>query len=275
MAGLKHVASQGTSMSAPHVSGAVALLFQKYGALTPAQVQTLLHDRAVVDGVVTAFGAVPNKDFGWGKLNLGDLSDPTCAVTAPDGGEVLMEGTIADLTWSAADLYFGVTGVDVEISRDDGVTWSALATGIANTGSMAWTVTGPATTTARLRVTARDAAGNEGSDVSDGVWEIAESQVAVGDQDVTEFALAGITPNPVREQAVVEYAVPRPCEVSVRLYDLQGREVAALARGPHEPGVYRVTWGGDVDGRRAGTGIYFLQLRGPGVTLTQRIVVAH
>ena len=363
--GLTHTASQGTSMSAPHVSGAVALLFQKYGALTPTQVRTILHDRAIVDGFVTAFGAAPNKDFGWGKLALGDMSDPICTVTSPDGGEALAVGAHVDLTWSAADPLVGVTGVDIELSRDQGATWSAIATGIANTGSLAWTVTGPATDHALLRVTASDAAANRGVDVSNAAWAIVNPQVSVeavlfraepveegirlawefadpsrfssigvergptangpwselaldvsyegsatvaldrtaevgrtyfyrlavtyrdGGSDaygplsatagrpITEFALAGITPNPTRDRTVVGYAVPFDAEVSVLLYDLQGREVAVLARGPHRPGVYQATWSGEVDGGRARAGVYFLQLSSPGVSKTRRIVVAR
>jgi subtilisin family serine protease len=365
VAGLKHTANQGTSMSAPHVTGAVALLYQKYGALTPAQVQTRLHDRAVVDGFVTAFGAAPNKDFGWGKLNLGDMSDPTCTVTAPNGGEVLSLGDNVNLTWSASDPLFGVTAVDVEISRNNGGSWSTIATAVANTGSLAWTVTGPPTTQALLRVTASDAAANAGVDASDAVWEIIDPLVGVGGtlfraepveegvrltwdiadpslyssivlergtaatgpwiqlgldvsfegsatvaldrtaeaghtyyyrlavtyrdggtnafgplsatagRPITEFALTGTSPNPTRDGAVIGYTVPRASEVSVLLYDLQGREVAVLARGPHGPGAYQVAWSGEVDGGRAHAGVYFLRLDGPGVMKTRRLVVAR
>ena len=38
----------GTSMSAPIVSGSIALLLQKYPDLTPAQVKLRLYERAVV-----------------------------------------------------------------------------------------------------------------------------------------------------------------------------------------------------------------------------------
>lgn len=276
VAGLKHTANQGTSMSAPHVTGAVALLFQKYGPLTPAQLQTQLHNRAVVDGFVTAFGAAPNKDFGWGKLNLGDMTDPTCAVTAPNGGEVVDVGSPVNLTWNASDPFGGVTGVDLAISRDNGSNWTNVATGVANTGSFVWNVTGPVTTTALLRVTASDAAANQGSDVSDAAWEIQDPPVtAVGDQDIVEYALARVSPNPISDQAVIEYAVPKASEVSLLLYDLQGRQVAQLARGPHGVGVHQVTWSGEVDGGRAHAGVYFLQLKAPGVTKTQRLVVAR
>jgi flagellar hook capping protein FlgD len=165
--------------------------------------------------------------------------------------------------------------VDVELSRDNGGSWTTLATDVPNTGSLAWTVSGPPTTTARLRVTARDAEGNQGTDASNAPWTI-QSAVAVEEGPaITEFALLGSVPNPARDQAVIEYAVPRTSEVTVILHDLQGRVVAVLASGPHEPGVHHVTWSGEVDGGRARAGVYFLQLRSPGVTKTRRIVVAH
>jgi hypothetical protein len=47
--------------------------------------------------------------------------------------------------------------VNIEVSRDGGNTWVTLASGVANSGNASgtfgWTVTGPATTTARIRVT--------------------------------------------------------------------------------------------------------------------------
>jgi subtilisin family serine protease len=363
--GNAHIVSQGTSMSAPHVTGAIALLFQKYGALTPAQVQTELHNRATVDGFVTAFGAAPNKDFGWGKLNLGDMTDPFCTVAAPNGGEMLVVGDGTNLTWSASDPFIGVTGVDVELSRNNGGTWETIALGVANTGSLPWTVTGPTTNTALLRVTARDAAGNRGVDASDAVWAIDPPPVAVAvslfraepveegvrltwefadpsvftrialerataatgpwsevdaefslegsatvaldrtveaghtyyyrlattyrdgrtaafgplsataGRPITEFALALMSRNPTDHQAVIEFTVPRKSDVSVAMFDLQGREVATLTSGSHDPGRYQVTWSGEVDGGRAHAGVYFIRLMSPGISKTGRIVVSH
>jgi hypothetical protein len=46
--------------------------------------------------------------------------------------------------------------VNIELSRDGGTTWTALATNVLNsantTGSFTWTVTGPATAQPRIRV---------------------------------------------------------------------------------------------------------------------------
>lgn len=362
--GQAHTMMGGTSMSAPHVTGAIALLYQKYGALTPAQVQTLLHTRARTDAFVTAFGAVPNKDFGWGKLNMGDMTDPLCTVTAPNGGEALVIGAGTNLTWSASDAYLGVTGVDLELSRNGGGIWETIALGVANTGSYAWTVTGPVTGNALLRVTAKDAADNKGVDVSNAVWTISNPvgvvvsqfraepvedgvrlvwefadpsqfprvvveragastgpwsavdagislegsatvaldrsveagrtyfyRLATTDRNgatavfgplsatagrpILEFVLEGISPNPTGHQAVIEYSVPRASDVSVVMFDLQGRAVATLASGRHPMGRYHVTWSGEVDGGPAPAGVYFVHLKGPGVATTRRIVVSH
>jgi hypothetical protein len=46
------------------------------------------------------------------------------------------------------------------------LTWSAIATGLANGGTYAWTVPASATTSGRVRVRAHDAAGNLGADSS-------------------------------------------------------------------------------------------------------------
>jgi hypothetical protein len=74
---------------------------------------------------------------------------------------------------------------------------------------------------------------------------------------------------------VIEYTVPHASEVQVALYDLQGREVAVLARGAHGPGVYQATWDGQVDGGPARTGVYFARIQGPGAASTRRLVFSR
>ncbi len=176
--GMNHVVNAGTSMAAPHVSGAVALLLQKYGAaVTPNFAKAFLNSRALVDANT---GAVWNKDWGNGKLRLGDMVDPVVNVLAPNGGESFTVGDPVNLDWNATDALGGVTSVDLYLSRNgSGGPWETIATGEANDGTYPWVATGPATNNALLRAVAADAALNSDTDESDAKWTIDDAVPAV------------------------------------------------------------------------------------------------
>jgi hypothetical protein len=97
---------------------------------------------------------------------------PTALVVHPNGGETLNIGEPDTLRWDATD-DIGVVSVDLYLSRTglEG-SYETIATGLANTGSYAWTVTGPASVDAFLKVVAYDAQGNSGEDVSDAAFTI-------------------------------------------------------------------------------------------------------
>lgn len=96
----------------------------------------------------------------------GDVTPPSVAVNSPDGGEDWKAGSAHAITWTATD-NVAVTAVDLAYSINGGATFPyTIATGIANTGSYSWTVPNTPATTARVRVTAHDAAGNVGADSS-------------------------------------------------------------------------------------------------------------
>ena len=231
-------------MAAPHVSGAVALLLQARGALTPAEVKAYLASHATVDAFT---GAVWNRDWGYGKLNLGDLVAPTAHVTSPNGGEDYLIGTSTNLTWSASDALGGVTNVDLRLSRSGpSGPFENIAVGIPNSGSYAWTVTGPPTAVnVYLKVTAHDANGNSGSDLSDAPFHIH------GAAAVSEVVTPGV--------ASFEIALPREARIKVAVLDVQGREVAVLARGVYRAGRYVLAWNGKRAGRAATSGLYLVR----------------
>jgi hypothetical protein len=83
------------------------------------------------------------------------LAAPTITVTSPNTNVNWAMGSIHNLTWTH-NLGMAET-VQIELSRDGGTTWSVFAAAAANTantsGAFSWTTTGPATTSARIRVT--------------------------------------------------------------------------------------------------------------------------
>ncbi len=85
---------------------------------------------------------------------------PGISLTSPLGGESWAAGTAHPITWTAT----GLSGsVNVELSRDGGATYAALGTAPATAGSLTWTVTGPATQQAIIRVSQASGGGTYSS----------------------------------------------------------------------------------------------------------------
>lgn len=100
-----------------------------------------------------------------------DTTAPAAQLLAPNGGEGWEIGSSRSITWSASD-GVGVVSVSLDYSRDEGATWTSIATGLPNTGSHAWTVPAPSTSRGRVRVTAHDAAGHSTTDGSNANFSI-------------------------------------------------------------------------------------------------------
>ena len=76
------------------------------------------------------------------------------------------------------------------------------------------------------------------------------------EQPESDVVLEGVRPNPFRTSTSASFTLRRPAYVELEVYDLLGRRVDALERGPLPTGTYRRTW--NAGGSPAGT--YFLRL---------------
>ncbi|MBS1963193.1 MAG: hypothetical protein JST04_13335 [Bdellovibrionales bacterium] len=101
-----------------------------------------------------------------------DVVSPTVAILTPNGGETLRGGATYNITWNASDAN-GVVNVGLRYSTDGFSTFTAIASGLSNTGTYAWTV--PSINSATVLVKAigvNDPAGNGSMDGSDSVFTI-------------------------------------------------------------------------------------------------------
>jgi hypothetical protein len=74
---------------------------------------------------------------------------PTITVISPNGGEIWDVGSTQIIRWRSV----GVSGnVRIELSLDNGKNWTSIIANTTNDGSEPWTVTGPMTPQARIRV---------------------------------------------------------------------------------------------------------------------------
>jgi hypothetical protein len=83
------------------------------------------------------------------------------------------------------------------------------------------------------------------------------------------FQLTSSRPNPFRRQALLRFALPRRTHVTIRLYDVAGREVRTLLDDDRGPGSHDCAL--QADGLAAG--VYSCRLIADGFTQTRRIVL--
>jgi hypothetical protein len=77
-------------------------------------------------------------------------------------------------------------------------------------------------------------------------------------------------PNPFNPSTTIRFEVPGQGMVTLRIYDLLGREVATLFDGELGPGTYQQVW----DARTRASGIYFCRLSSSnGATITRKLML--
>jgi hypothetical protein len=76
-------------------------------------------------------------------------------------------------------------------------------------------------------------------------------------------------PNPFNPKTAIEYSVASTQYVSLKIYDVLGREVASLVDETRQPGVHSVSW----DARGFSSGVYFYRLQSGGFTETKRMIL--
>jgi len=95
-----------------------------------------------------------------------DTDPPAVLVVQPAGGELVVPQTLVVVSWQADDPS-GIIDVAVDASFDGGASFKPMARNLPDTGSWSWFVPNRPGA-AVIRVTARDGAGNLGSDDSAG-----------------------------------------------------------------------------------------------------------
>jgi hypothetical protein len=81
-------------------------------------------------------------------------------------------------------------------------------------------------------------------------------------------------PNPFNPATHIQFGLPAAQQVSLKVYDLTGRQVAQLLKANLAAGVHTVIWNGtDHTGRSVSSGIYFYALQGDGFRLVKKMLL--
>jgi Secretion system C-terminal sorting domain len=102
--------------------------------------------------------------------------------------------------------------------------------------------------------------GSSGSVLSAGFWGVSSSVTSVAVEDAEglprEFSLDQNYPNPFNPTTVISYHMASTGRVSLKIFDVYGREVTTLVNERKPPGTYRVR----VDAGSLASGVYLYRL---------------
>ncbi|MGC9367762.1 MAG: T9SS type A sorting domain-containing protein, partial [bacterium] len=105
---------------------------------------------------------------------------------------------------------------------------------------------------------------------------IEEEQTGPPSVNTYQFRLAPAYPNPMQGRAVIAYSVASEGPVSIKVYDISGREVSTLINQVQGPGSYRIEWDGrDNHGTMVSSGTYFYRMTAGSFSDGKKLVVVR
>ncbi|MBL0173699.1 MAG: T9SS type A sorting domain-containing protein [Ignavibacteria bacterium] len=96
-------------------------------------------------------------------------------------------------------------------------------------------------------------------------------EVPIGAEQVMNFSLGENQPNPFGSVTEIPYTLSEPTHVSIRVYDLMGREVEELVSERQGTGSYKALF----DGSELPAGLYFVKMRTAAGSQTKKIFLSR
>jgi photosystem II stability/assembly factor-like uncharacterized protein len=149
---------------------------------------------------------------------------------------------------SGSNLFVGTNGGGVYLSTDNGTSWTIVKTGLGNLYVYSLAIIGTDLY-----------AGTLGS----GIWRRSLSEMVTSVEEYkdanlpVEFELSQNYPNPFNPSTNIRFEIPVSGFVSLKVFDVLGREVVSLVNEFKPAGFYNVNF----DASKLSSGVYFYQLR--------------
>jgi len=89
------------------------------------------------------------------------------------------------------------------------------------------------------------------------------------EKEIPNFSITQNFPNPFNSRTRIEYEIPRASFISIKIYDILGREVTTLVSDYKEKGSYFTYW----DAVNYSSGIYFYRISANGFNSVQKMIL--
>jgi len=87
----------------------------------------------------------------------------------------------------------------------------------------------------------------------------------------THFVLNQNYPNPFNPTTTINYSIPKESFVTIKIYDLLGKEVATLVDEFQKPGTYNYQL--SISNYQLSSGVYFYQLQAGNFIATKKLIL--
>lgn len=98
---------------------------------------------------------------------------------------------------------------------------------------------------------------------------VAVSVAETGTQAPRDYDLEQNYPNPFNPSTTIRYSLPRAGHVSLRIFDLRGREIARLVEGQQPAGTYTITW----DAKGVASGVYIYKIEAGRFVAARKLIL--
>jgi hypothetical protein len=167
---------------------------------------------------------------------------------------------VSSLAVSGSTLFAGTNDGGVFLSTNNAASWIAVNSGLTKTFVQSFAFSG----TDLFAATA-----------GKGVWKRPLSEMITSvEGDLTkiplQFNLCQNYPNPFNPSTLIRYELPRQSLVTLKIYDILGREVAILVNEQKPAGRYETRF----DGKSLSSGVYFYRIKAGDFVQTKKMVLA-
>ncbi len=108
----------------------------------------------------------------------------------------------------------------------------------------------------------------------DGVFYYEESLVSVNEKNFRaplQYKLEQNYPNPFNPSTMITYEIPRETNVSIKIYNVLGKEITTLLNKNQKAGKYEIEW----NAADFGSGVYFYTIKSDDFILTKKMILVR
>ena len=179
-------------------------------------------------------------------------AQPSINLIYPSGGEVFIADSIAEIKWKSQL----VDQVMIGYSTNGGSSWLLAQDKVdAKFGIYRWKIPSVSSSNCMIQVVDKNNFSILG--ITQSPFTIGIINSVSGEQKLpAQYSLFQNYPNPFNPSTEINYQIPKESFVSIKVYDVTGREVADLVNRQQQTGNYNITF----NANKLSSGIYFYHI---------------